>query len=29
VAIMDLDPWFELYGMSDISDKDELDEVGE
>ena len=29
VAIMPLDSWFELYGMSDISDKDELDGVGE
>jgi hypothetical protein len=29
VAIMPLDAFFELYGLSDISDKDELDEVGE
>ena len=25
VAIMPLDSWFELYGMSDISEMDELD----
>ena len=29
VVIMPLEPWCELYGMSEISDKDELDEVGE
>ena len=29
VTIMPLEAWLTLYGMSDISDKDELDEVGE
>ena len=29
VTIMPLEAWLTLYGMSEISDKDELDEVGE
>lgn len=29
VTIMPLEAWLQLYGLSDISDKDELDEVGE